>query len=243
MFLFLFGSIVAGVITRSFQDPVERKPTHTSDHEWAQRSYGYAPHPSDHEDAIIQVYAARTWGGKKAFAVHTWIATKRKGANQYVISEIFAWRLSRRGTALHQRPGVPDRSWARNAPTLLLDVRGKEAEALMDKVDSAITSYPWKSEYTAWPGPNSNTFMAWIGLQVPEMKLDLPSTAIGKDWRPILDTFGTSTSGTGVQASLYGLLGVTVGLEEGLEVNILGLSTELDVFDLGVELPGIGRVW
>jgi hypothetical protein len=38
-------------------------------------------------------------------------------------------------------------------------------------------------------------------------------------------------------------LGITAGFEEGIEVNILGLSIELDLFDMNVELPGIGRVW
>ena len=41
------------------------------------------------------------------------------------------------------------------------------------------------------------TFTAWLGLQVPELKLDLPSTAIGMDWRPIADSIGPATSGTG----------------------------------------------
>jgi hypothetical protein len=243
LFLFLFVCIMTGSLIRSLKPPIERNPTNTSDKEWAERSYGYAPHPDDFADPVIQVYAARTRGTKKALAVHTWIATKRKGADHYMISQIFGWRLSRRGTALNREPGVPDRSWARNAPTLLLDLRGEEVEQLIDKVDAAIAAYPWQNEYTVWPGPNSNTFLAWIGLQVPELQLDLPATAIGKDWRPISDTFGRSPSGTGVQASLYGLLGITAAFEEGLEINILGLSIELDLFDLTMELPGIGRVW
>jgi len=243
LFLFLFACVLTGSIIRSLKNPVERKPTNTSDREWAERSYGYAPHPDDYHDAIIQVYAARTRGNKKALAVHTWIATKRTGADHYMISQIFGWRLSRRGTALDREPGIPDKSWARNAPTLLLDLRGADVEQLIDKVEKAIDTYPWKDEYTVWPGPNSNTFLAWIGLQVPELKLDLPATAIGKDWRPVSRTFGKSASGTGVQCSLYGLLGITAGFEEGLEINILGLSIELDLFDLGLELPGIGRVW
>lgn len=242
-FLFLFACVLTGSLIRSVKSPVERKPSNTSDREWAERSYGYAPHPDDYNGAVIQVYAARTRGTKKALAVHTWIATKRTGDDHYVISQIFGWRLSRRGTALNQGPGVPDRTWARNEPTLLLDLRGEEVEQLIDKVDEAIAHYPWQNEYTVWPGPNSNTFIAWIGLQVPELKLDLPATAIGKDWRPISETFGWSPSGTGVQASLYGLLGVTAAFEEGLEVNILGLSIELDLFDLSLELPGIGRLW
>ena len=207
------------------------------------RSYGYAPHPDDFDEAIIQVYSARTRGAKKALAVHTWIATKRKGADQYMITQIFGWRLRRGGTALFSEPGIPDKTWARNEPTLLLDLRGNKVEKMIDKVEEAIKEYPWHNVYTAWPGPNSNTFTAWLGLQVPELRMDLPATAIGKDWRPISKTFGRSISGTGVQFSLYGLLGVTAGFEEGFEVNIAGLSVELDVFDLALELPGIGRIW
>jgi hypothetical protein len=33
-----------------------------------------------------------------------------------------------------------------------------------------------------WPGPNSNSFTAWIGLEVPGLDLDLPAKAIGKSW-------------------------------------------------------------
>ncbi|MDZ7607477.1 MAG: DUF3750 domain-containing protein [Cyclobacteriaceae bacterium] len=242
VFLFLITCVVLGSIIRSLKAPVQRKPQ-SSEQEWALKSYGYAPHPDDFEEAIIQVYAARTRGAKKALAVHTWIATKRKGADQYIISQVFGWRLRPGGTALFREPGIPDKSWARNEPSLLLDLRGEEAELLIDKVEQAISKYPWHDVYTAWPGPNSNTFLAWIGLQVPELRLDLPATAIGKDWRPISEIFGKSASGTGLQCSLYGLLGITAGYEEGIEVNIAGLSIELDIFDLALELPGIGRVW
>jgi hypothetical protein len=33
-----------------------------------------------------------------------------------------------------------------------------------------------------WPGPNSNSFTAWIGLEVPGLNLDLPVKAIGQSW-------------------------------------------------------------
>jgi hypothetical protein len=243
IFLFLFACVLSGSVIRSLKTPIQRNPKNTSDKEWAMRSYGYAPHPDDFDDAIIQVYAARTRGPKQALAVHTWIATKRKGANQYIITQIFGWRLRRGGSALYSEPGIPDKAWARNEPTLILELKGNEVEEIIDKVEGAIKEYPWHDVYTVWPGPNSNTFIAWLGLQVPELKLDLPATAIGKDWRPISKAFGKSVSGTGVQASLYGLLGITAGYEEGLEVNIVGLSIELDIFDLALELPGIGRVW
>lgn len=243
IFLFMIACVLTGSVIRSLKAPTPRDPKNTTDREWSERSYGYAPHPIDYEDAIIQVYAARTRGTKKALAVHTWIATKRKGADQYMITQIFGWRLKPGGSALYREPGIPDKAWARNEPILIQELRGNEVEEIIDKVDEAIKVYPWHNEYTVWPGPNSNTFMAWLGLQIPELQLDLPATAIGKDWRPISETFGKSPSGTGIQFSLYGLLGLTAAYEEGLEINILGLSIELDLFDLALELPGIGRVW
>jgi len=42
--------------------------------------------------------------------------------------------------------------------------------------------YPWKTTYKAFPGPNSNTFTAWIAKQVPELELDLPFSAIGSGY-------------------------------------------------------------
>ena len=209
---------------------------------WSTRGHGLSPNPARFREPIIQVYEARTRGAKSALAVHTWIAYKDAEADEYTVAEIIGWRLRRTGTALVVSKGVPDKAWYGNEPSLILDLRGAEYSKVIDKLEKAINSYPYKDEYTAWPGPNSNTFVAWLGLEVPELGLDLPSTAIGKDWRPIEDTFGLSPSGTGVQASLFGLLGLTLGYEEGLEINILGLNFELDLFDLALELPGIGRI-
>ena len=42
--------------------------------------------------------------------------------------------------------------------------------------------YPYANTYSLWPGPNSNTFTAWIARAVPELETDLPATAIGKDY-------------------------------------------------------------
>ena len=236
-------SISLGVLHRSLQSPIERHPDSSiEDREWESKSYGYAPHPKSHREPVIQVYAARTWGVKNALAVHTWIATKRQGASAYKVDQIIGWRLRRTGSSLVSDYRVPDQSWWGKEPVLLLDKRGPEVEALIDKVERAIDSYPYNAEYTVWPGPNSNTFTAWIGLEVPELGLDLPSTAIGKDWRPLEQTVGYSPSGTGVQASLYGLAGASLGYEEGLEINVLGLNVELDLFDLAIELPGLGRI-
>jgi len=49
-------------------------------------------------------------------------------------------------------------------------------------------------------------------------------------------------SGTGGQASLFGLVGVAAGLEEGVEVNLLGLNFGVDPKSLSIKLPIVGRL-
>ena len=96
--------------------------------------------------------------------------------------------------------------------------------------------------YRTWPGPNSNTFIAWIGHAVPELRLHLPPTAIGKDYLPHGAPAGLTPSHRGVQLSLLGLAGVLAGVDEGVEVNVLGLIFGLDVRAPALKLPVAGRV-
>ena len=46
----------------------------------------------------------------------------------------------------------------------------------------AAKDYPWPTTYKAFPGPNSNTFVAWVANQVPELELKLPFSAIGSGY-------------------------------------------------------------
>jgi len=108
-------------------------------------------------------------------------------------------------------------------------------------VQTAIKSYPWPDTYTTWPGPNSNTFTSWVARRVPELRLTLPSTAIGKDFLGIVPV-ARAPSGTGAQLSLLGIAGVTVAVDEGVQVNVLGLVVGIDVTAPALLLPGIGRI-
>jgi hypothetical protein len=92
-----------------------------------------------------------------------------------------------------------------------------------------------------WPGPNSNTFTAWVLRAVPELEADLPPTAIGKDYSG-MKLVGPAPSGRGFQFSLFGLAGLTASAVEGFEVNLLGLSFGINPFDLSLKLPLVGRV-
>src|SRR5262249_25395319 len=150
------------------------------------------------------------------------------GAPAYTRYEVIGWGVDRGTPAVRVNRAGPDNYWFGSRPELLVDVRGAGVDELIDRVEAAVRAYPYPSTYHTWPGPNSNTFTAFIGRAVPELRLDLPPTAVGKDFLPGGAPVSLSPSGTGLQFSLGGLAGVLVGWEEGLEVNVLGLTFGLD---------------
>ena len=202
---------------------------------------GLAPDPATAREAVVQAYAARTWGWRGYFGVHTWIAVKPESAPEYTVYEVIGWRLRWEDSAIAIRNRAPDERWFGSRPELLAEKRGDEAAALIGRIDRAAREYPYAAEYTMWPGPNSNTFTAWIGRAVPELGLDLPPTAIGKDYLGSR-LFATAPSGSGMQISVLGLLGVTASAVEGLELNVLGLTFGIDPFSPAIKLPLIGRI-
>ena len=207
----------------------------------SQEPVGLAPDPATTRDAVIQVYAARVIGWRGVFGVHTWVAVKPAAAAEYTVYEIIGWRLRSQDTALVVRHRAPDMRWFGSAPELVAEKRGAGVEELIARIDRAARSYPWAGEYTMWPGPNSNTFTAWVLRAVPELEADLPPTAIGKDYSGG-KLVGPAPSGRGVQFSLFGLAAFTASAVEGLEVNLLGLSFGINPFDPSLKLPLVGRV-
>jgi len=207
------------------------------------RPVGLAPDAAAHRDPVVQVYAARTYGWRGAFAVHTWLAAKPRDADRYTRYEVIGWyaRAGRSPVSVSDYR-APDAEWFGAPPELLRDLRGAEADAVLAKLESAVSSYPYAGEYTAWPGPNSNTFVAHLGREIPELRLTLPPTAIGKDFLPNNAFVARTPSGTGYQVSLGGLLGISAGGDDGFELNVLGLVTGFDFNAPALKLPGIGRV-
>jgi hypothetical protein len=213
--------------------------------DWSQASRdvaGIAPDPDSHPEAIVQVYAARAFKWRGAFAVHTWIAVKPAQENAFTTYEVMGWNLRHGDTAIDINEGAPDRYWYGSKPRVLAELRGKPAEAAIVRIRKAVAEYPYAGEYRTWPGPNSNTFTAFILRRVPELNTDLPPTAIGKDYLPGPSFVARTPSGGGFQLSAFGLLGVLFSVEEGVEFNLLGLSVGIDFNDLALRLPGLGRV-
>ena len=200
-----------------------------------------APDPATTPEAVVQVYGARALGVKGLFGVHTWVAVKPANARAYTVYEIMGWRLRWGDTALVVRERTPDAPWFGSRPELLAHRRGAGVEELIPRIVRAVEDYPWRDEYTLWPGPNSNTFTAWIGRAVPELEIALPATAIGKDYTGAR-LVGAAPSGSGVQLSLFGLASLTASGVEGVEVNLLGLSFGVNPLEPAINLPLFGRI-
>jgi hypothetical protein len=201
-----------------------------------------APTPEGETQAVVQVYAARAFSWRGIFAVHTWISTKPEGANHYTVHQVIGWNEWSEKRVVVADKDFPDRSWYGNPPELLADIRGEDASRLIPQIFAAAQSYPHQYSYTLWPGPNSNSFVAHVAREVPDLRLKLPTTAIGKDYLMNGGFFDSAPSGTGWQVSLFGVAGLTVAIEEGVEINLLSANFGIEPFGLAIKLPGIGRL-
>jgi uncharacterized protein DUF3750 len=202
-------------------------------------SAGLLPKASDHPQALIRVFAARTVRWRGIFAVHTWIVVKERGANSYSRYDYTAW-----GEPIRIDGFLADGRWFGAVPETVVRVDGEAAESLIPKIRSVIEGYRFRAygDYSPWPGPNSNTFIQAILDAVPELNAVLPPTAIGKDYPYRGDWYGLTASLTGVFASLGGYLGLTIGWIEGIELNFFGGVLGLDIRRPALKLPGVGRL-
>jgi len=202
---------------------------------------GQAPDPVYMREALVQVYAARSFGWRGWFGVHTWVAVKPTNADSYKVYDVTGWRLRSGRSAVAVSERHPDGRWFGSIPELIADKRGSGVDAIIERIDKAAGAYPYADRYRAWPGPNSNTFTAWVLRAVPELRADLPPTAIGKDYLGE-GIVSSAPSGSGHQFSLLGFLGIVASGVEGLEVNVLGLTFGINPFDASVKFPLIGRI-
>ncbi|MFQ5801569.1 MAG: DUF3750 domain-containing protein [Candidatus Methylomirabilales bacterium] len=205
-------------------------------------SAGVAPDPAKTPEAVVQVYAARAFNWRGIFGVHTWIATKSPHAPHFTVHQVIGWRTFHGLAALSSKPGIPDRYWGGNPPEIIAELRGPKAAAAIGKIRHAVETYPYARVYHVWPGPNSNTFTAYVARHVPELRLNLPVTAIGKDFPTPGTLVEQAPSGTGYQLSIYGLAGLLIAKMEGMELNLLGLSVGIDLHGPALKIPFIGRL-
>ena len=202
-------------------------------------STGTLPAPAAAPEAMVALYAARSGRWKGIFAVHHWIVLKRPGAASYERYDVVGW-----GAPVRRNNFAADGRWYGNEPRLMRAVHGKAAEALIGRIEAAVAGYPWNrpGTYRVWPGPNSNSFVAYVLRNVPEFGAEMDPTGIGKDYLGPGLRVGPTPSGTGWQVSLWGVVGLAAARAEGLELHILGATIGIDPGDMAIKLPGLGTL-
>ena len=190
------------------------RPTSFRNADWS--SVGMLPPADADRDARLLIFTGRTGRWKGIFAVHSWVVFKPEDATTWSRYDVVGW-----GEPMRTNGWAPDGRWFSDTPRVLVDVRGPAAAVLIPKVKAASGRFVLPSSQAT--------------------QMSLPSNAVGKDFRayPYL---GLTDSGTGIEASLWGLLGVKFAWIEGVELNILGLVAGLDLRHPAVKLPGFGRI-
>jgi len=213
----------------SFKD----KPSSWRHADWS--SAGVLPHPAITNQGIY-VLVARTGGLKGAFATHSWIVTKTRGDSHYNRYDVVGW-----GKPVRKNAYPPDGRWFSNAPRIHFHIDGDEAGEMIGRVETAIANYKWRArgDYTLWPGPNSNTFVANVLRSVPQLKIAMPTTAIGGDY-PSPGKWIEKTKAGSWRASLAGIAGIVVGPAEGFEINFLGLVAGFNISRREIKIPAFG---
>lgn len=184
------------------------------------------------DETTVMLFTGGLGHPMEGIARHPWFAVRMKGETDWQVFEVG-------GGGTLSNP-------AENSPyiePILHEVwRGEEGEraaACVKRVGPEVKRYI-ERHYVFYPGPNSNTF-GDVVLRRCKLSASLPATSVGKDWRGLIGA-GITSERTGVQIETP-VAGLKVGLKEGIEVHVIGLSFGVDLWPPAIILPlGPGRL-
>ncbi len=234
--LFFFAALLLPIAARATLFAFEDRPLSWRDADWS--SVRALPAAREHPDARVLVLYSRTGGWKGVVATHSWIVVKRANASEWTRYDVVGW-----GNPVRVNGWAPDGRWYGTSPSVVADLRGANAEKLIPKIEATVKVYRWRNagDYKIWPGPNSNSFVAAVLREIPELRAILPANAVGRDFRPGFYT-GWTDSRTGFEINFWGYLGMKLGWIEGVEINFLSLVVGLDFRNPAIKLPGFGQI-
>ena len=188
--------------------------------------------PPDNAETTVALLTGTLSHPLDEIARHPWFAVRRTGELEWQIYEVGGGGSENDPFRRHGGYGEPilHQLWRGEAAERAAACIAAEAPKAQRRIER---------DYLLYPGPNSNTFGDVI-LRACHLHASLPSTSIGKDWH--LAFLGTTTEGTGVQFDTP-VLGLAIGLKEGVVIHVMGLSVGLDFWPPAIILPlGPGRL-
>jgi len=202
-------------------------------------SSGLLPEASVTPAARVAILASRTGNWKSIFAEHMSIVLKPEGAAAWTRYDVVGW-----GSPVRRNGFAADAFWYGNRPYVVFELEGAEAARLIPEIKETIGRYPYAApgSYVVWPGPNSNSFVAWVVRHTEGLEKELPPAAVGKDYLGPGFSIADAPSGTGYTISIAGIAGLTLAWREGLEINLGGAIVGLDPDDLAIKLPSLGSL-
>jgi hypothetical protein len=189
--------------------------------------------PPPNDETTVALLSGTLGPPLDGIARHPWFAVRKRGETEWHIYEV--------GGGGTERDPFRDHDPYKD-PILHKLWRGAEAEraaACIERQGPKAKAYI-EEHYVFYPGPNSNTY-GDIVLRKCGLHASLPSTSVGKDWRGLIGG-GVTSEGTGLQLETA-LLGIKIGLKEGIELHVLGLSIGIDLWPPAIIVPlGPGRI-
>jgi len=174
----------------------------------------------------------------RPLAVHYWFVVFSPEIKEWERWEL--WQDTNAGGTswghIHKNLMYPGDGVGGGPSVIEMEWRGAVAQNIY-AVLNAPARYPYRDVYLPWPGPNSNTYIAWI-LRQSQAAYDLDPRAIGKDYLGYLGG-SVTTTGTGLQIESP-VLGVKVGFYDGVELHLLCFTLGIDVWTPALKTP-VGR--
>lgn len=167
------------------------------------------------------------------FASHTWFDVRSLSEGDWHRVEIPTPASGMQDQPVSADEVFADERWGRAVEVIAAEA-GEGARRLANAVRLRAAVYDGRT-YRAWPGPNSNTFVESVLREVDGLSAVLDHNAVGKDWA-LPGRVGLTGTGYGVELETP-LVGVQLGLLEGVELHLLGLTAGIGIYPLALRLP------
>jgi hypothetical protein len=187
----------------------------------------------------VQLRSATLPSALRVIAVHTWFNVLEAADGRWRRWEVWQNRAAGGESWGHVHRDLmhPERPVGGGPAVCEWEWGGDEAARLLSVLNRS-PEYPERERYRYWPGPNSNTYAAWV-LSEAGIDYSLDPRAVGKDFLGARG-FGIRRERGRVQLESP-LLGMHVDARRAVEVHVLGLTFGLERAPAALTTP-LGRV-
>lgn len=173
------------------------------------------------------------------FATHAWIDVRSTEGGAWTRIEILTPDSGVLIETIAPEDALHDSRWLDRPVRVRGVLRGEPAERAAAALLEHAESYP-DDHYRPIPGPNSNTFVAALIDDTSGLSTTMHHNAVGKDHLTPL-AFARTPSKTGGRLDTP-FLGAALGLQEGVELHLAGLTLGVGLWPPRIELPFLPEI-